>query len=262
MIYSKKHNFLFLKGVKVGGTSVEIALSKLCGDEDIITPIANIDERTRVQSNIRHAQNYGPSRSEIREFIEWILVVPTEQITRRQSPKGHVRNHMPLRRIYRKLGKLHPEIREANILAIVRSPYQQILSSINHKINIKRYMTSGRTMRVTPADLRKGLDRHIAKLQRRSIDNFQSRNYQIYDSSFDDSIHVQFIRFENLTEGLNQTLKTIGVDETIDLPFAKKGIQSSNDLFREIATNKQIDIINDYHKKDFARFGYEMIRSS
>ena len=95
MIYSKKHNFLFLKGVKVAGTSVEIALSKLCGNQDIISPIANIDERTIVQLKIRHAQNYGASRKEIKDFIQWLINVPTDQITSRQAPKGIVNNHMP-----------------------------------------------------------------------------------------------------------------------------------------------------------------------
>ena len=259
MIYSKKNNFLFLKGVKVAGTSVEIALSKLCGNQDIISPIANIDERTRVQLKIRHAQNYGPSRKHIKEFIQWLMDVPTDQITSRQAPKGIVNNHMPLRRIYKTLGTLHPEIRDANIFAIVRSPYEQILSRINHKINFQSYKTTGEAMKATQADLRQTLDKHVQKLQGRAIEDFRSKNYQIYDSSFDSSIQVKFIRFENLAEELQQTLKDIGIEKELELPFTKKGLKSSNNLFKEIATDEQIKVINQYHKKDFSRFGYDMI---
>ena len=259
MIYSKKNNFLFLKGVKVAGTSVEIALSKLCGDQDIISPIANIDERTRVQLKIRHAQNYGPSRKEIKDFIQWLMDVPTDQITSRQAPKGIVNNHMPLRRIYKTLGTLHPEIRDANIFAIVRSPYEQILSRINHKINFQSYKTTGEAMKATQADLRQTLDKHVQKLQGRASEDFRSKNYQIYDSSFDSSIQVKFIRFENLAEELQQTLKDIGIEKELELPFTKKGLKSSNNLFKEIATDEQIKVINQYHKKDFSRFGYDMI---
>ena len=259
MIYSKKHNFLFLKGVKVAGTSVEIALSKICGDQDIITPIANIDERLRVQSGIRHAQNYGPEPAEIKDFIQWLLQIPTDQITTRQSPKGIVNNHMPLRRIYRRLKQLHPDIKQAHILAIVRSPYEQILSRVNHNIKFKGYKTSGETMQATQTDLKEALAQHIKKLRGRDITKFRSKNYQIYDSSFDETIQPIFIRFENLNENLNQSLKKIGVDAEIDLPFTKKGLQSSNDLFQQIASKEQIKLINDYHRDDFTRFGYEMI---
>ena len=259
MIYSKKNNFLFLKGVKVAGTSVEIALSKLCGNQDIISPIANIDERTRVQLKIRHAQNYGPSRRDIKDFIQWLMDVPTDQITNRQAPKGIVNNHMPLRRIYKTLGTLHPEIRDANIFAIVRSPYEQILSRINHKINFQSYKTTGEAMKATQADLRQTLDKHVQKLQGRAIEDFRSKNYQIYDSSFDSSIQVKFIRFENLAEELQQTLKDIGIEKELELPFTKKGLKSSNNLFKEIATDEQIKVINQYHKRDFSRFGYDMI---
>ena len=259
MIYSKKNNFLFLKGVKVAGTSVEIALSKLCGNQDIISPIANIDERTRVQLKIRHAQNYGPSRKDIKDFIQWLMDVPTDQITNRQAPKGIVNNHMPLRRIYKTLGTLHPEIRDANIFAIVRSPYEQILSRINHKINFQSYKTTGEAMKATQADLRQTLDKHVQKLQGRASEDFRSKNYQIYDSSFDSSIQVKFIRFENLVEELQQTLKDIGIEKELELPFTKKGLKSSNNLFKEIATDEQIKVINQYHKRDFSRFGYDMI---
>ena len=259
MIYSKKHNFLFLKGVKVAGTSVEIALSKICGNKDIITPIANIDERTRVQSNIRHAQNYGPKKAEIKDFIQWLLQVPTEQITSRQAPKGMVNNHMPLQRIYNKLDQLHPEIKEAKIFAFVRSPYEQILSRVNHNINFKGYKVSGKEMQASQDMLRNQLNKHISKLKKRKLGIYRSRNFQIYDSSFDSSICVNFIKFENLQEEINRVIISLGINEVIELPFTKKGLQSSNNLFKEIATPDQIQIINDYHKNDFSRFGYDMI---
>ena len=259
MIYSKKHNFLFLKGVKVAGTSVEIALSKICGNKDIITPIANIDERTRVQSNIRHAQNYGPKKAEIKDFIQWLLHVPTEQITSRQAPKGIVNNHMPLKRIYKKLDQLHPEIRAANIFAVVRSPYEQVLSRVNHNVNFKGYKTSGQAMQASQNNLKQALGHYIAKLQQRNRETYRSKNFQIYDSSFDPSIDVQFIRFENLKIELDHALHQIGVKADLELPFTKKGLQSSINLFKEIATPEQIQIINSYHKNDFSRFGYEMV---
>ena len=42
MIVSHKHKFIFLKTKKTAGTSIELALTKLCGDDDIITPLTAI----------------------------------------------------------------------------------------------------------------------------------------------------------------------------------------------------------------------------
>ena len=194
--------------------------------------------------------------------MQWLLQVPTEQITTRKAPIGIVNNHMILRRICRELGSTHPKIRESNIFAIVRSPYQQILSIINHKINFKAYRTSGKTMQASQINLSEALGKYIATLQQHNLKDWRSRNYQIYDSSFDESIRIKFLHFENLENELSQFLKNIGVKEEIEIPFTKKGLQSSNDSFQEIASNDQIKIINDYFSHDFHRFGYEMILPS
>lgn len=58
MIISHKYKFIFLKTQKVGGTSLEIALSRFLGEDDIICPIANVDERLRQHLGYRGPQNY------------------------------------------------------------------------------------------------------------------------------------------------------------------------------------------------------------
>lgn len=58
MIVSHRHRFIFLKTRKTAGTSVEIALSRICGPEDIITPIAEADEELRKAMGGLPPQNY------------------------------------------------------------------------------------------------------------------------------------------------------------------------------------------------------------
>jgi len=58
VIVSHEHRFIFLKTRKTAGTSVEIALSRICGSEDIITPITETDEQLRKVLGGRPPQHY------------------------------------------------------------------------------------------------------------------------------------------------------------------------------------------------------------
>jgi hypothetical protein len=59
MIISHEHKFIFLKTKKTAGTSIELALSQLCGPEDVIAPLTKIDEKLRAGK--RGAQNWWNS---------------------------------------------------------------------------------------------------------------------------------------------------------------------------------------------------------
>ena len=58
MIINKEFEIIFVKTKKTAGTSFEIALSKFCGADDIITPINPKDEQLRSAMGFRGAQNY------------------------------------------------------------------------------------------------------------------------------------------------------------------------------------------------------------
>ena len=58
VIASHQHRFIFLKTRKTAGTSVEIALSKVCGPDDIITEISPEDEALRQAAGGRAPQNF------------------------------------------------------------------------------------------------------------------------------------------------------------------------------------------------------------
>ncbi|MCC3860006.1 sulfotransferase family 2 domain-containing protein [Pseudemcibacter aquimaris] len=58
MIISHEHKIIFLKTKKVAGTSFEMALSKFCGPDCIITPISPVDEKERTLLGFRPSQNY------------------------------------------------------------------------------------------------------------------------------------------------------------------------------------------------------------
>jgi hypothetical protein len=49
MIVSHEHRFIFMKSQKTGGTSLELALSRICGEDDIITPLPERHKLEREQ---------------------------------------------------------------------------------------------------------------------------------------------------------------------------------------------------------------------
>jgi len=69
VIVSHKLKVIFIKTKKVAGTSFEIALSKYCGESDIITPISDDDEQIRKDMGYVCAQNYKSPEYNLR-FIE------------------------------------------------------------------------------------------------------------------------------------------------------------------------------------------------
>lgn len=58
MIISHKYKFIFIKPTKVGGTSVEVALAKHCGNKDIITPITKYNPNSDEEKYVQPVKNY------------------------------------------------------------------------------------------------------------------------------------------------------------------------------------------------------------
>lgn len=58
VIVSHEHGFVFMKTRKTAGTSVEIALSRVCGPDDVITPVTDDDEVLRRAHGGRGPQHF------------------------------------------------------------------------------------------------------------------------------------------------------------------------------------------------------------
>ena len=87
MIISKSQKFAFIKGRKVAGTSVEVGLSSLCTDDDILTPISPIDEVLRLKTTGRMAQNYGANPKRLERFRQTLLASNNSKLQWHKSVK-------------------------------------------------------------------------------------------------------------------------------------------------------------------------------
>lgn len=111
MIICHERKLIFIKSKKVAGTSMEIALSKFCGADCVITRISPIDEATRIALGHRGAQNYH-----VRGL--------NRLLTRRWS--GKLGNHITASKVHAIFG---PSIWQNYCkFTIVRNPFDRAVS--------------------------------------------------------------------------------------------------------------------------------------
>ena len=92
MIYSSKHNFLLLKNYKVGGTSLEIELSKVLDDSAIVTPIYP-DSSLHKPRNFYKFYNHIPY-IEIEKELGKDVLDKTQSVVFVRNPFDIVLSHM------------------------------------------------------------------------------------------------------------------------------------------------------------------------
>ena len=100
MIISESNQFVFIKGRKVAGTSVEVGLTSLCNCKDILTPITPIDEVVRLQTTRLMAQNYGAEPDKLKAYgrtIRQIKKGAEGNWSEISKPRGRYMGHMPLK---------------------------------------------------------------------------------------------------------------------------------------------------------------------
>ena len=79
MIISHKLKVIYIKLIKVAGTSFELALSKYCGPDDILTPIKGGGRKYRESEGFLKAQNYMDPETQKPRFVNH---TPAKEIKR------------------------------------------------------------------------------------------------------------------------------------------------------------------------------------
>jgi hypothetical protein len=248
MIFSKKHRFIFIKGRKVAGTSVEIALSTICGPEDILTPIGQADEVLRTQQGAQ-AQNYSPDREAERAYIEELKRTPARKVRKVHWPKGTFEQHMTLVRVLELCGDVRGEYR---VVAIDRNPYSKVLSLANMQAATD-YKVTG-VMTSTPEALQDAIKDLFATGAVKKLVNI--KQYRGPDGKL--AAHV--MRYENLADDFADFMKLLGITDPPVLPHAKKGLLADQIDPRDLLSKQQIETINTLFAAEFEEYGYPRIQ--
>jgi hypothetical protein len=245
MILSNRHRFIFIKGVKVGGTSIEISLAPLCGPDDIITPITPIDELARLPCGAG-ARNYLQDRAAELAYLEALRRTAITDLGKLHPPTSEYFSHMRLCDVRRLQG---PAGQEYQVAGVERHPYAKIISWANHQLSFDAYQTGAR-MRSNQQALKAFLKEAIGErriLAVRNIERYRDTN---------GLISARIMRYECLEDDFRRFMASLGIDYRSALPHAKEGILSNSVDPREFFNNSEIALINELFHEEFETFSY------
>jgi hypothetical protein len=248
MILSVRHKFVFIKGMKVAGTSIEMALAPLCGPADIVTPISPIDELERNRLGGR-SQNYSTDRVIEADYLRRIAQAKPEALETIPTGPQYFYNHMPLSEV---LARYPHPLAGFRFIGVERSPYAKVISWTNMRLTYDRYRASGAPMRAAPDLIRAYLDQSFENgrvLDCRNIDRYRGA---------DGRLAVDLIRYADLPTAFDAFVRSLGLTPP-PLPHAKRGLLSDEIDPRDILRPDQIARIGALFAEEFDLFGYPRI---
>ncbi len=225
MIVSHQHQFIFLKPKKTGGTSVELALSKLCGPDDIITPT---DEEHLRQG--RGPQNY------IVPYRDWLWRLGLRP-DGGSAPKFVFDPHSLGRDVRQHLGRgIWDRYRK---VTIIRNPWDREVSRF--------FWVRGRPN--IPSEFGEFVERVT---RRHPIKNDGLR----WGLSGSEAGYL--IRYENLADDYSNFVRSLGVAEVPVLPRAKGHTRPTEARdYRQIYSNQTREVVRRIYQREIEVFGYE-----
>lgn len=230
MIVSHKHRFIFLKTVKTASSSMEIALSQLCGPNDIITPTRDdLGEQRAIAG-----QNYRLDHPEKPKIKLWRKLLGRPE--RYYHPTVGYYEHMPAWRVRTYLGE---EAWNSYFkFCFERNPWDRQVSFYFYKTrglakrpSFQSFMRSGKRARVP--------------------------NYDIY--SLDGEIAVDRIgRYEKIAEDFEAIASELGLGGQLSLPRANVSKKSESvKSYRDLYCDETRALVADWYKREIEHFGYE-----
>lgn len=228
MIISHKHKFIFLKTAKTAGTSVEIALSKHCGPDDVITTISPADEEMRRSFGYRGPQNHLASWREygLRDVAKYLL---------RRERKKRYYHHIGAREVKRLVGD---DIWNSYYkFCFERNPFDRLISHYFWSYGSGPRPPLGEFIRQ---------DRPML-LKRRGFDVYTIDGQVVVD---------RVCRYEAIADELEEVRKVIGLPEPLVLPRAKSGFRKDKRHYSEVLAPEERDWVARVFSDEMRLFGY------
>ena len=227
MILSHKYKFIFIKTAKTAGTSIEIFLSKHCGPEDIVTPIAPTVEG-------HQPRNYEGFINPIPEILQRpgkLFSALRHSLTSRAK----FYNHMPAREIK---NRVPADVWNSYFkFCVERNPWDKVLSHYHMhaareggSLSLNEYLARGR---------------------------FPINYFRYTDRSGTKIIVDRILRYENLVAELSEVFSQLEIpfDGTLGV-MAKSGYRSDRRPYQEVFNDEQRKIVEKAFAKEIKLHGY------
>lgn len=229
MIISHKYKFIFLKTNKTAGTSIEIALSKICGPQDVITPIEPKDEKVRQSLGYRGPQNYLLPLTAY-TLHDWRFCL------KHKLWKKKFVNHMPARRVKPLVA---PGIWDNYYkFCFERNPWDRLISLY--------YWRHKSEPRPSIAEFVKSKAPQLLK----------KKGYGVY--TIDGRVVVDRVcAFENIPEELEALRTHLGIEDTLELPNAKSSFRKDKRHYRELIGETERNKISELFQDEIKLIGYQ-----
>ena len=230
MIISHKYKFIFFKTSKTAGTSIEIALSKFCDKDDVITPISKEDEQLRRKLGYRGPQNYKFSLSEY-NLIDCVNFIFKFRKRRKKEFYNHISSKEVKTLINDSCWNSYYKF------CFERNPWDKVVSQYYWKTteprpSIEEFLQS----------------RHLAGLKK--------RGFNIYTINKNISLDKVY-KFEELNDSLSHIKRVLNLPENIILPKAKSKYRLDKKHYSEMFNNNEKNVINSKFEEEIKLFNYD-----
>lgn len=229
MIVSHEFRFIFIKTRKTAGTSLEVLLSGLCAEGDVVTPILP-PEPGHVPRN--HAGLFDP-------LPELRAGMPMQGTLQDLLRRRRFYNHMPASLVRARLSKRL--WREYSTFSIERNPWDKTLSHFH----MRHQLSGGRLT----------FEEYLAK-------GDLCLNYPAYTLPSDPLRLMvdRVIRYEHLDADLADVLGRLGVPFKPPLGIgAKSGYRTDRRPYQEVYTPEQRDIVARAFAPEIELHGYSFV---
>jgi hypothetical protein len=224
MIYSADHNFLLLKNMKVGGTSLEVDLSMVLPENAIVT-------------------------SKVSDNPMWVL--KEDYYYPGYNPRNYdgFYNHMTYSEISKKI-----DLSNVKSYVFIRNPFEVVLSDFFHRLHFIDLNTTWNKLD------RKEKVLLVDKFFNNEIQKGWMKSTKKLFISDDKKIQVtKFLRYENGIENeINNVLDDHGINR-IKLSAQEKRFRPNEINYKDVFLDRHLDIIYKEWQWEFNYFGYGVL---
>jgi hypothetical protein len=214
MILSHEHKFIFIKTAKTAGTSIEVFLSKQCGPDDIVTPIAPPVEG-------HHARNYEGFINPLPKILERPAKI-FSALRHSFISREKFYNHMPAREVKH---RVPADVWNGYFkFCVERNPWDKVLSHYHmHAAREGGSLT---------------FDEYLAR------GRFPINYFRYTDPSGTKIIVDRVLRYENLLAELSEVFSQLNISFDGSLGVAAKSeYRTDRRPYQEVFTDEQRRII-------------------